>query len=126
MRSQNLAECGMDDNPIFTLKESIFLTHYLDGKQLKNHDYTKSKAIFITGTNGNKLGTKSDYFNQIKEWDENGEKIATWIIELNENEQMISGGYDIIITYWVKVLSKKRKNKIIKSMKQNESIILEK
>lgn len=126
LRSQNLVECGIDDNPILTLTESNFLTQYIDGKQLKNHDYTKNKAIFITGNSGRKFGTKSGLFNQIKEWDKNGEKIATSVIELNENEKEISGGYDIIITYWVKALSKNRKNKIIRSMGQNESIILQK
>ncbi|WP_189663208.1 MULTISPECIES: hypothetical protein [unclassified Polaribacter] len=47
--------------------------------------------------------------DQIKEWNENGNKIATWLVELNEDERAISGGYDVIITYWVKALTKKRK-----------------
>jgi len=114
---QNLSECGIDNNPKLTQTESEFLTEYMNEEQRKNFDLTNKKVIFITGNSAQQLGTKSEYFDKIKEWSKNGNKIATWIVELNENERKISGGYDVIITYWVKILTKKRKKKIITEIK---------
>jgi hypothetical protein len=114
---QNLVECGIDNNPKLTQTESEFLTEYMNNEQRKNYDLTDKKVIFVTGNSAQQFGTKSEYFDQIKEWNKNGNKIATWIVELNENERKISGGYDVIITYWVKILTKKRKKKIINEIK---------
>ncbi|MDO7138951.1 hypothetical protein [Algibacter lectus] len=114
---QNLVECGIDNSPKLTQTESEFLTEYMNDKQLKNYDLTDKKVIFITGNSAQQFGTKTEYFDQIKESNKNENKIATWIVELNENERKISGGYDVIITYWVKILTKKRKNKIINEIK---------
>ena len=114
---QNLLECGIDNNPKLTQTESEFLTEYMNDEQRKNYDLTNKKVIFVTGNNAQQFGTKSEYFDQIKKWNENGNKIATWIVELNENEQKISGEYDVIVTYWVKILTKKRKKKIINEIK---------
>lgn len=114
---QNLSECGIDNNPKLTQTESEFLTEYMNNEQRKNYDLTDKKVIFITGNSAHKSGTKTEYFDQIKEWNVNGNKIATWIVKLNEKEREISGDYDVIITYWVKVLTKKRKKKIINEIK---------
>jgi len=114
---QNLVECGIDNSPKLTQTESEFLTEYMNDKQLKNYDLTDKKVIFVTGNSAQQFGTKTEYFDQIKESNKNENKIATWIVELNENERKISGGYDVIITYWVKILTKKRKNKIINEIK---------
>jgi len=75
-------------------------------------------VIFITGNNGHQFGTKTNYFNQIKERNQqiNNEKIATWVVKLTKEEQLASG-YDVIVTYWVKILTKKRKRKILNAIK---------
>ncbi|MFD0835103.1 hypothetical protein ACFQ0I_04965 [Mariniflexile aquimaris] len=114
---QNLIECGIDNNPKLTQAESEFLSEYMNYEQRKNYNLTDKKVIFVTGNSAQQFGTKSEYFDQIKAWNENGNKIATWIVELNENERKISEGYDVIITYWVKSLTKKRKKKIINEIK---------
>jgi hypothetical protein len=114
---QNLVECGIDNSPKLTQTESEFLTEYINDKQLKNYDLTDKKVIFVTGNSAQQFGTKTEYFDQIKESNKNENKIATWIVELNANERKICGGYDVIITYWVKILTKKRKNKIINEIK---------
>ena len=114
---QNLIECGIDNNPKLTQTESEFLTKYMNDEQRKNYDLANKKVIFVTGNSAQQFGTKSEYFDQIKAWNKNGNKIATWIVELNEDERTISGGYDVIITYWVKVLTKKRKKKILNGIK---------
>ncbi|WP_375562101.1 hypothetical protein ACE193_06010 [Bernardetia sp. OM2101] len=109
---QNLDECGNDDNPEFSQVESEFLNSYFSDQ---NIDFTGKKVIFVTGSSGKDITTKSDYFNAIKEFDEGEHKIATRVFYLNEQQKIDTGGYDIIITYWVKVVfSDKAKQKIVK------------
>jgi len=115
--SQNLDELGIDENPNLTEAESKFLTDYMTNEQRDNFNFENKKVIFVTGNNGNQLGTKSKYFDNIREWNKNGNKIATWVVELKENEKIYSGGYDVIVTYWVKMFTEKRKKKILKLVK---------
>lgn len=114
---QNLAECGIDNNPKLTQTESEFLNGYMTETQRKNYDLTDKKVIFITGNSTHQFGTKTEYFNRIKKWHENENKIATWIVELNDDEKIKSGGYDVIVTYHVKLLTQRRKRIIIKEVK---------
>jgi hypothetical protein len=115
--SQNLNELGLDNKPTLTETESTFLTDYMTNEQRKNFNFKNKKVIFVTGKSGEQIGTKSDYFEYIREWNKNGNKIATWIVELKENEKIYSGGYDVIVTYWVKMFTEKRKKKILKLVK---------
>jgi hypothetical protein len=89
----------------------------MTNEQRKNFNFKNKKVIFVTGKSGEQIGTKSDYFEYIREWNKNGNKIATWIVELKENEKIYSGGYDVIVTYWVKMFTEKRKKKILKLVK---------
>ncbi|WP_298529613.1 hypothetical protein [uncultured Christiangramia sp.] len=115
---QDLNKCGLDNKPTLTKEESEFLNKYMYEKKKIDFDFTNKKVIFITGTSGQKLGTKSDYFKNIKAWNEKEEKIATWIVELNNEEKIKSGDYDLIITYWVKYFSKNKKRDIINTIKE--------
>lgn len=115
--SQNLNELGIDNNPNLTEAESKFLTDYMTNAQRKNFNFKNKKVIFVTGNSGDQLGTKSKYFDNIREWNKNGNKIATWVVELKEIEKTYSGGYDVIVTYWVKMFTEKRKKKILKLVK---------
>jgi hypothetical protein len=117
--SQNLNELGIDDNPNLTEAESKFLIDYMTNEQRGNFDFKNKKVIFVTGSSGHLLGTKSKYFDNIKEWNKNGNQIATWVVTLKENEKIYSGGYDVIVTYWVKIFTEKRKKKILKLVKAN-------
>lgn len=117
--SQNLNELGIDDNPNLTEAESKFLTDYMTNEQRGNFNFKNKKVIFVTGSSGHLLGTKSKYFDNIKEWNKNGNQIATWVVALKENEKIYSGGYDVIVTYWVKIFTEKRKKKILKLVKAN-------
>lgn len=110
---QNLNECGIDNDPKLTQNEPQFLTEYMNSGQRKGFDFTNKKAIFVTGNSGHQFGTKTAYFDRIKEYSEKGNKIATWVVALNEKEKAKSGGYDVIITYWVKLLTKRRKKLIV-------------
>ena len=92
----------------------------MNENQRGNYDFTNKKVIFVTGTSAHQTGTKLEYFNRVKEWNENGNKIATWIVELKDNEKIESGGYDVIVTYQVKRLTKRRKRIIIDQIKTNK------
>lgn len=115
---QNLSACGINNNPKLTQTESEFLNKYMTEDNKQHFDFTNKKVIFITGNNGHQFGTKTNYFNQIKERNQqiNNEKIATWVVKLTKEEQLASG-YDVIVTYWVKILTKKRKRKILNAIK---------
>jgi len=114
---QVLSECGKDNNPILTDNELLFLNQYLTKEQSGGIDLTNKKILFVTGTSGTQLGSKVEYFKDIKEWNQNDSKISTCIIELIEEEKKKAGGYEIIITYWVKIFTKRSKRKILKKAK---------
>lgn len=110
----NPENCGNDDNPLLTSIEAIFLNEYLNGQvQSKGFDFTDKKILFVTGSGGSIIGTKSDYFENIKKWKEiYKSKIATSLIVLNEQEKL-ECGYDAILTYWVKIITPKVYKKVL-------------
>ena len=116
LSGQNLSSCGIDDNPNLSTIESEFLNSYMSPDQKKGFDFTGKKALFVTGSTGQIRGRKSVYFDGIKVLDKKGDRIATSIVALNDREKAASGGYDVIITYWVKYLPNHRKRKIIKQL----------
>ncbi len=113
---QNLSECGIDNNPKLTQAESEYLNVYLTEKR-NGFDFNDKKVIFVTGNSGNRIGTKKEYFDYIKKWNEKDSKVATGIDTLTNDQKLESNGYDVIVTYWVKVLTEKRKKKILTEIK---------
>jgi len=93
----------------------------MNSEQRKGFDFTGKKVLFITGKRGEGIGNKSKYFDYVKEWDKSGNKIATWVVELNDDEKELieKTDYDVIVTYWVKHLSKRRKRIILNELKTN-------
>ena len=113
---QNLSECGIDNNPKLTQAESEYLNEYLAEKR-NGFDFNDKKVIFVTGNSGNRIGTKKEYFDYINKWREKDSKIVTGIDILTTDQKLKSNGYDVILTYWVKVLTEKRKKKILTEIK---------
>ncbi|MEY5049942.1 MAG: hypothetical protein RLZZ175_3301 [Bacteroidota bacterium] len=123
---QNIDSCGVDNNAKLTLQESKFLNNYLLDLRL-SFDFTGKQIIFVTNPSGERISTKTEYFSEIKNWNtqfrnetilsESNKKIATTLIILSEKEKIESGGYDAILTYWVKVVTESRKKKIIEEVK---------
>ena len=118
--AQELKSCGLNDDPVLTRIESEFLNEYMNDVQRKTIDFRNKKIIFVTGNSAQQAGTKSEYFEYIKKWDEDGSKVATSAVELDEQEKIDSGGYDLIVTYWTKILTKRRKRLIIREAKVNK------
>ncbi|HUX53289.1 MAG TPA: hypothetical protein VMV56_02615 [Williamwhitmania sp.] len=122
---QNIDSCGINSNANLTLHESEYLNDYLKDSR-ETFDFSGKKIIFVTYPSGNRIGTKSEYFSEIRKWNlenkdvvaaENNKKIATTLIVLTEKEKIESGGYDAILTYWVKFLTDNRRKKIIQQIK---------
>ncbi len=105
---QNLDSCGVDNNSKLTVFESKYLNEYLKN-QRDTFDLTDKEIIFVTGSSASKIGGKKEYFSDIKEWNKNNSNIATNLIILTSEEKIESGGYDAILTYWVKFLPNKKK-----------------
>ncbi len=116
----NPMNCGLDNQPKLTKKEVAFFNEYLKGPAQKNgFDFKNKKILFVTGSNGKTIGSKVDYFNDVRAWKEkHNTKIATNLIVLDENEVQ-KYGYDAIITYWVKLFinSRKQKKRVLEKTK---------
>ena len=112
--------CGIDDNPILTELEAVFLNEYLKNAiKLNDFNFYNKRILFVTGSGGGKLGSKSEYFDKVREWKEkHNAKISTGLFLLDE-KQKEEYGYDAIVTYWVKVLTPKSIKKLLEKTKEN-------
>jgi hypothetical protein len=119
----NPENCGTDNNPGLTKIEAAFLNEYLKGPaNLKEFDFDDKRIVFATGSNGSTLGSKIDYFEDVREWKENYHaKVATSLIVLNENDRS-KYGYDAVIAYWVKVLAPKSTKRILEKTKDKKEL----
>jgi hypothetical protein len=117
LHSQIIDSALIDNNIKLNKYESDFLNDYLKA-QRDTFDFSQKSIVFITGSSGSIIGNKKDYFEDINKWDKDyNSKIATSLIIFNDSEKEMSGGYDAILTYWVKLLTDKRKQKVIKQIK---------
>ena len=119
--SQNLEACGKDDSPYLNQNESKYLQKYLQ-EGLAVYELKGKKVLFITGSAASRTGSKSEYFNHIRSWNEKNSRVATTLKILNAEEKEASGGYDIILGYWVKIFTDKRKRKILRRLSTGKAI----
>jgi hypothetical protein len=109
---QPVDSLGLDDNPQVTKYEAeYFNTEFKD--QRNDFDFADKKIAFITGSAASKHQTKTIYFNDVKTRLKNGNGMTHSPIFLTDKEKIKSGGYDVIITSWVKVLTDNRRRQII-------------
>lgn len=120
--SQDINKCGLDTSSYLTKEEANYLNKHLVSISIKDCKFIEGdKVLFITGLRGEDIGNKKDYFATYAE-----KKDSTWLEELNrefilmENEKEKLGGYDFIVTYWVKAFSKSRKKKIIRKLDRRQ------
>lgn len=111
---QDLTDCGVNDNPELNGNEAKFLNTYFAGRP-DTFDFRYKKLLFVYGSSGTLKGSKSWYFEQIRQKtkDQPGSKpfviSGSGIVVLSESERIASGGYDAIITYYVKQFTNRRK-----------------
>ena len=84
-------------------------------------DFHGKKIVFITGSSGSKVLSKTDFFDScINPWTEKGRKPQIFIVELTGEDKNKSGGYDAFVLSWVKVFTDKRKKKVIEQLTKSE------
>lgn len=101
---KHLNEIGLETSPSLDSRESRYFNVVF--KELRgDFDFTEKKVGFITGSNGNKISNKREYFD--KERDRHSRNYSpnkSILYVFNENQKEKSGGYDAVIVYWSKVL----------------------
>lgn len=116
---QNLDSMGINNEPYLNMYEVDFFNNIFL-KQRKEFDFNKKKVAFLTGGSGKTLSDKKKYFDLEKErlsrgYSGNG---GTLII-LDEEQRKETGGYDMIILYWSKILPTKKQ--LVKLLKQKDN-----
>ncbi|MBK6499290.1 MAG: hypothetical protein IPG00_14480 [Saprospiraceae bacterium] len=112
-----LLNCGLDNFSTLNSSEIEFLIQYLNSDKA-NKDFENVNVLFVTGSGGSQISDKTEYFKSVKSYNLSGKRISNNIIWLDDEMKMKSGGYDVIITFWVKVFSNRRLNKIVKQAKK--------
>ncbi len=116
--AQDLEKCGLDDSSYLTENEAVFLNHYFKEFDV---DFKNKKVAYVTGSSGTLIRGKKMFFRHVKLWNEDNDRVSTQVRALNEEQKLESGGYDYIITFWVKQFTKKRMRKIIKVLRQSKN-----
>ena len=104
--------CAGEDNPFLTCGEAEFLNEYL-GNVRGDFDFNGAKVIFVTGHTGTDLSNKQEYFEKMQEQHSIDSTFVTGVVPLNSDEKERSGGYDVIVTYWVKTLTPKSRKRLV-------------
>jgi hypothetical protein len=115
LSAQTTDSLGLNDNPWLTKYESEYFNNQFKN-QRNDFDFMNKKIAFVTGSSGSRHLTKTDYFEDIKSGPKDNE-IADTPIFLTQEEKVKSGGYDVIMLSWVKLLTEKRRRQIVDELK---------
>jgi hypothetical protein len=100
------------DSTVLGPDESVILNNYFQ-EERGTFDFTDKRICFVSGSSGTKFISKQDYFDNVSTWKADSSRIVTSLVILTETERSRSGGFDAIVTAWVKVLTDKRRKKIV-------------
>jgi hypothetical protein len=117
----NLYQLGLDDNPILTKSESDYFNTAFKYRKV-NYNFNNLKLGFFYGNNGSRSQTKKQYFDLVKNRLGNCYSASyDLVIELTNEEKTESGGYDLIIVSWSKIIpTHKSKARMIKELKNKK------
>lgn len=105
---------GLDDDPLLTQAEADYLNDKFES-QRGQFDFQNKRIAFVTGSAGSKFIAKQEYFSDVRQWAENDSEVVSSLYILTEGERQASG-YDAIVTAWVKVLTNKRRGKLVRQL----------
>jgi hypothetical protein len=89
-------------------------------------DFIGKKVGFAIGSSNYRLRTKEEYFTESKKYQESGANIINYLIILNDEEKIQSGGIDVIIISWSKIrVTEKAKSRLIIKIKESLYITTE-
>lgn len=113
---QTVDSLGLDNNPRLNKVEADYFNNEFKD-QRNNFDFVDKKVAFITGSSAGKHLTKTEYFNEVKSRLKGNYGMTHSAIFLTHEEKIKSGGYDVVIASWVKLLTDKRRRQIISELK---------
>lgn len=116
-------KCGLDNNPTLNELEAEYFNKIFSERR-GEFDFTDKKAAFFRGSTGTTKSDKSNYFDSVKS--SNSEDVHEWqaggtqLLILTEKEKELSGGYDVILVSWSKLLVKgKFRDRLVRKLKRN-------
>jgi hypothetical protein len=112
---QQVDSCGMDNSPFLNNYEAEYFNKIFENKRM-DFDFKEKKVGFFFGPNGQHLGCKLKYFNEVKEHI----NPQNYFVKLSESEKQDSGGYEVIVVTWSKIYKKKPTNKMVMSLKKDK------
>lgn len=117
-------KCGLNDSATLNQYEAKYFNAVFKDRKA-DFDFTGKIIAYYTGSSGTTKSKKSNYFRHLK-YANNGEDktIHDWqaggtqLLILTEEEKAISGGYDVILVFWSKILKQdKSRARLIKRLK---------
>lgn len=113
---QAVDSLGIDNNPRLNKYEAAYFNNIFKDRR-ENFDFVGKKVAFITGSTANRHWSKTEYFSEIKprQFTESSGSFQ-FPIFLTEEEKIKSGGYDVILLSWVKLLTDRRRKQIISEL----------
>ncbi|GAB5556843.1 MAG: hypothetical protein SchgKO_10560 [Schleiferiaceae bacterium] len=122
LNGQNLDSLGLDDSPYLNSAEAAMLNSLLEEPR-GDFDFSGKKVVFTTGSSGKTIISKSNFFkSDVIPWVENGDSPAIMMEIFTPEEKEMTGGYDVIVMVWVKVLVRNQKEKIIEHLKEATTV----
>src|SRR5688500_16649987 len=83
---QTADSLGLDNNSTLNRQESILLNTLLKNSR-DTFDFTNKKIVFVTGSSGNRLNSKSNFFkNHVKPWIDKGSTPSISFVQLPSDE----------------------------------------
>ncbi len=118
----NMDSCGLDNKSALSKWEIEYFKESID--TLKSIELANKKFAFAYGNFGNTVISKKDYFEKWgREYYSKNNGVANILIELTEEEKILSGGYEYIIISWSKTLpAGKSRKKLIERVKKYSEI----
>jgi len=117
------SKCGLDDKATLNDFEAKYFNEVFQ-KRRKEFDFTGKNVGYFSGTSGNSKSTKSYYFRYLKNGNNGDMDVHRWnaggtqLLVLTEQEKQISGGYDVILVSWSKLLKTgKTRAKLVKKLR---------
>lgn len=99
-------------NGYLTTEEANLLNSLLE-KSRGDFDFSGKQVAFICGFKS-RFSSKTNFLNTcIYPWINNGTTPQVFMLLLSQEEKERSGGYDVLVLAWIKVLTSRQKNKLI-------------
>lgn len=116
-------KCGTDDNAHVNSYEAKYFNEVFKNKK-GEFDFSGKVVAFYTGSSGTTISVKSNYFKGLENSNNRDKDVHTWqangtqLLILTDKEKNLSGGYDVILVSWSKLLKQGRSRmKLVKRLK---------